>query len=131
MNFPDPFVAAFWPMLEQAVPRLSLIVRHTAFDEDFPYYGATFGNSDVEVRCGVDRGRPAMSLRRVDGEHWFQLSILLATLIGETCDPLDVQSLVSRFVEHYSDIVESIDSEPFNTRYLERYAARLGGHGPW
>ena len=131
MNFPKPFIAAFWPMLEGPISSLSFVVESTRFDDDAAYYAATFRNLDLEIKCAVERARPAICFRRVDGEHWFQLGLTLSTLTGNKFDPLDVSALAEGFMAHYREIVRSIDTEPFDSRYLEVYAARLGGHQPW
>ncbi len=130
-DFSKPFIAAFWPILEQVISPLHLRIEETNADAGHPFYAVTFANDEVRLRCEVERGRPAVTLKRNNGEHWFQLSYALRALKETEFDPLDVQALARGLLESYRELVSSLDTEPFNGTYIGLYSARLGGHRPW
>lgn len=130
MDYPRPFVAVFWPILEQAIPAFGFTVVDVKEDPTHPWYAAWFHNDQVEMKCELERGRPAIALKRHDGEHWFQLSRALRALTGNVQDPLDVGALTRFFMEEYPKLISSLDTQPFNELYLEQFSS-LGSYRPW
>lgn len=131
MNYPNPFVDVFAPMLDRAIPLLGFTALSVKEDPAYPYYSVSFRNDQVELFCELERHRPSVGLKRHSGEHWFQLPGALRALTGKEQNALDVPALTESFLEEYPRLIAALDTEPFNEVYLEQFSRRLGGYRPW
>ena len=130
MHYPRPFAAVFAPLLERAIPALGFTPVDIKADPEYPFYAASFRNEQVAMKCELERGRPAIILKRHDGAHWFQLTRALRALTGNAQDPLDVEALTQSFLDEYLQLIAALDTQPFNESYLEQFST-LGSYRPW